>query len=318
MRRYVLSFIGTMLLAGVIAGPMVHSSASPTGGTLQSSHPSGASGSSAVATPVKTPSTSARSIRAPNQIGNGAVYVAMGDSVAAGAGLPALADATTQDEICDRSSQAYPYRIAERLQTTVVHLACSGAKVDEGIYGLQVRAGVQIVAQLPVAFANGTPDIITATVGANDIRWTQFIRQCYVTRCGFAVDSARAKLYRADVRIELTRMLNQINTRSTGNPPRVLLSGYYSPIDSTECLASNRITAAEVAWLNDQTVRMNQAIRSVVPLFSFAEFVPIDFSGHELCSADPWVQGLEADAPIHPTAAGQTAIAESFLGALGR
>jgi lysophospholipase L1-like esterase len=170
---------------------------------------------------------------------------------------------------------------------------------------------------MTVAFANGTPEVITATIGANDIRWTQFIRQCYVTRCGFAVDNARTKIYRADLRIELVRMLNQIHTNSAGNPPRVLLSGYYSPIASTECLAANRITAAEASWLNDQTARMNQAIRSVIPLFSFAEFVPLDFRGHELCSSDPWVQGLEAAAPIHPTSAGQAAIAESFLGALG-
>jgi lysophospholipase L1-like esterase len=312
MRRYILSFLGIMMFTGVMATPMAHGSASIAGGTLESGT------GSATATSVRAQPTPTRNAQTPNQIQNGAVYVAMGDSVAAGAGLPALSGATAQDETCDRSSQAYPYQIAERLQTTVVHLACNGAKVDEGIYGTQVRAGVRIPAQLPIAFTNGTPDIITATIGANDIRWTQFIRQCYITRCGFAVDSARAKVYRADVRIELTRMLNQINTRSAGNPPRVLLSGYYSPIDSTECLANNRITVAEVAWLNDQTVRMNQAIRSVVPLFNFAEFVPIDFTGHEVCSADPWVQGLEADAPIHPTAAGQTAIAESFLGALGR
>jgi lysophospholipase L1-like esterase len=246
------------------------------------------------------------------------MYVAMGDSVAAGAGLPPLAGATSQDELCDRSSEAYPYLIADSLQTTVVQLSCSGAKVDEGIYGTQVRSGVRVPAQLPIAFSNGTPDLMTFTIGANDIRWTQFIRQCYITRCGFAVDSARTKIYRADLRIELTRMLNQINSRSAGNPPRVLISGYYSPIASTECLPSNRITTAESAWLSDQTVRMNQAINSVIPLFSFAEFVPLDFTGHELCSADPWVQGLEAAAPIHPTADGQAAIAQSFLGALGR
>lgn len=310
MRRYILSFIGVILFAGAIAGPMVHASASVTGGTLESTS------RGAVATPIKTqPQPPAR---IPQPVQSGAMYVAMGDSVAAGAGLPALAGATSQDELCDRSSAAYPYLIAERLQTTVVQLSCSGAKVDEGIYGTQVRSGVRIPAQLPIALSNGTPDLMTFTIGANDIRWTQFIRQCYVTRCGFAIDSARTKIYRADLRIELTRMLNQIDTRSAGNPPRVLISGYYSPIASTECLPANRITAAEAAWLSDQTVRMNQAIRSVVPLFSFAEFVPIDFTGHEICSADPWVQGLEAAAPIHPTADGQAAIAESFLGAIGR
>lgn len=315
MRRYILSFIAIIMFAGVTVAPMAYGSASVPRDAVVS-EPRAETGSG-VATPARA-QPARPTTRTPQLVQSGAMYVAMGDSVAAGAGLPPIAGAASNDEVCDRSSAAYPYLIAESLQTTVVHLACSGAKVDEGIYGTQVRTGVRIPAQLPVAFANGTPDLMTFTIGANDIRWTQFIRQCYVTRCGFAVDSARAQVYRADLRIELTRMLNQINTRSAGNPPQVLISGYYSPIASTECLASNRIAEAEVAWLDDQTVRMNQAIRSVVPLFSFAEFVPIDFTGHEVCSADPWVQGLEAAAPIHPTAEGQSVIAESFLGAIGR
>lgn len=243
------------------------------------------------------------------------VYIALGDSVAAGAGLPALPNATAGDETCDRSAEAYPYLIAAALQTSVTHLACSGAKVDEGIYGAQTRAGQRIPAQLPAAFSNGTPDLITATIGANDVRWNQFIRQCYTVRCGLRVDDVRMKLYRADLRIELTRMLYQINVRSAGDPPRVLLSGYYSPLASTDCLSS-RITAEEVNWLNTQTANLNQAILSVTPLFNFVEYVPISFTGHELCSADPWVQGIEAAAPVHPNVAGQAAIAQSFINAL--
>lgn len=311
MRRYILSFIGIVMLAGVLTAPMVHSSASVTGGTLEPGT------GSAAATSGRTQPTRPTT-RTPQPIQSGAMYVAMGDSVAAGAGLSPLAGATPEDETCDRSSEAYPYLVAERLQTSVVHLACSGAKVDEGIYGTQARGGIRLPAQLPNAFTNGKPELMTITIGANDIRWNQFIRQCYVTRCGFAVDSARTKIYRADLRIELTQMLNQINTRSSGDPPRVLISGYYSPIASTECLAANRFTTAEVTWLNDQTARMNQAITSVIPLFSFAEFVPIDFTGHEVCSADPWVQGLEEAVPIHPTADGQAVIAESFLGVIDR
>jgi hypothetical protein len=34
-----------------------------------------------------------------------------------------------------------------------------------------------------------------------------------------------------------------------------------------------------------------------------------DFTGHGLCSSDPWVQGIASDAPFHPTAAGELAIA---------
>jgi lysophospholipase L1-like esterase len=242
----------------------------------------------------------------------------MGDSVAAGAGLSPLTGATTTDELCDRSSQAYPYIIAERLQSSVIHTACTGAKTDEGIYGDQVRSGTRIPAQMNAAFAEGTPEIITVTIGANDVRWTQFIRQCYVTRCGLAVDNARMKLYRTDLRLELTRMLTQMRIDSQGTPPRVYIGGYYSPLASTDCISGDRITTVEAEWMNLQTENLNQAIRSVIPLFDFAEFVPVDFNGHELCASEPWVQSLDAEAPIHPTAAGQAAIAESFLAVMER
>lgn len=323
MRRHILSFIGVVLLAGAIIGPLVHASATADG-TLGQPSSGAAAGAMATqtttapprqTTPVVPVTGNTPTSTAPQA---GYSYVAMGDSVAAGAGLPALANATTRDELCDRSSQAYPYIIAERLQTTVVHTACSGAKTDEGIYGDQIRNGTRVPAQMTAAFAEGTPEIMTVTIGANDVRWTQFVRQCYVTRCGLAVDNARMKVYRADLRIELTRMLTQINTDSQGNPPQVYISGYYSPLANTECIAENRITAPEAEWMDLQTANLNQAIRSVVPLFDFAQYVPVDFSGHEVCSAEPYVQGLEAEAPIHPTAAGQAAIAESFLSAMGR
>ena len=42
--------------------------------------------------------------------------------------------------------------------------------------------------------------------------------------------------------------------------------------------------------------------------FGFASPQP-DFTGHELCSQQPYVQGLGAAAPFHPTALGELAIA---------
>jgi hypothetical protein len=41
---------------------------------------------------------------------------------------------------------------------------------------------------------------------------------------------------------------------------------------------------------------------------SYAEDLA-DFAGHQLCTPQPYVQGLGDAAPFHPTAAGQLAIA---------
>ena len=42
--------------------------------------------------------------------------------------------------------------------------------------------------------------------------------------------------------------------------------------------------------------------------FGFTAVHP-SFEGHELCSSQPYVQGLHDAAPLHPTAAGELAIA---------
>jgi lysophospholipase L1-like esterase len=244
-------------------------------------------------------------------------YTSMGDSVAAGAGLNSSPTGSSEDITCDRSSQAYPHLIAAGLGTSVQQLACSGAKVDEGIYDEQERDGTEITPQLDQAFLNGTPDIITMTIGANDARWVQFLRQCRITICGTSFDNARAKVYRADLRIELYWTLYKIEHMSAGDPPTVLLNGYYAPFNDIICEGTERITAAERAWINARTADLNQAIYSVTQWFSNSQFVPIDFTGHELCSDSPWVQGLSDTAPFHPNTSGQSAIAEANLRALG-
>ena len=51
--------------------------------------------------------------------------------------------------------------------------------------------------------------------------------------------------------------------------------------------------------------------------FQFSAPQP-DFAGHQLCTAQPYVQGLSSPAPFHPTAAGQLAIALADQAALGQ
>jgi len=235
-------------------------------------------------------------------------YVALGDSVAAGAGLP------TTDAICARSLQAYPNYVATNLGTSVTSLACSGAKIDEGLYGSQVRGGSTLAPQIDQALSAGTPDLMTITIGANDARWIEFMTKCYISTCGSKFDSAAAKLLRVDLRGELSAALYRIKNLSNGaTPPKVLISGYYNPLATAQCLGEGRITAKELSWIKTQTNSLNQAIRSVTPYFKNVTYVPLSITGHELCSKDPWVQGITATAPLHPTATGQAAIAQSFL-----
>lgn len=236
-------------------------------------------------------------------------YVAMGDSIAAGSGLPG------GNEECDLSPFAYSYAVGASLDMEVTNLACSGAKADEGIYGEQTRRGRAIPEQLPRAFEGGAPQLITMSIGANDMRWVQFTKQCYVIRCGFAVDTARVAAYLADYKVELNWILAQIYRKSEGNPPLVLLNGYYDPLTDSACVGDGRVTDEERAWLDEQTAKLNTVIRETAARYSFARYVPVDFTGHGICSSEPWVQGTEGRGPFHPTEAGQQALAQANIAA---
>jgi lysophospholipase L1-like esterase len=243
-------------------------------------------------------------------------YVALGDSVAAGAGLPLASNADAEAQLCARSPQGYPNMVAQRSGLLLQNLTCSGAKVDEGIYGSQRVADSTIPAQLDRAFAHGTPDVLTITIGANDARWSQFVGQCVRMHCGSFVDDARVTAYLLDLRLELYMTLYKIWQHSNGHPPQVLFTGYYDPLNGNTCAAAPGVTAAESAWLSNKAASLNSAIRTTVLSSGLADFVAIDFSGHDLCSEDSWIQGLNDPAPSHPNAAGQEAIAAAVANAI--
>lgn len=239
------------------------------------------------------------------------VYAALGDSVAAGLGLKKASGSTSRDVQCGRSPQAYTTTIARAANLPIINAACSGATAGD-IFTEQGVSGPNIPPQLDAAFAKGTPALMTITAGANDAHWRGFLRTCYATNCATGASTTAANAYLVSLQLKLYYMFYAIQSRSSGTPPRVYVTGYYNPL-SNNCLSS-RITSAEIAWLNAEATALNQTIQNVTNAFSsFATFVPVSFAGHDICASTPWVQGLAGKAPFHPTAAGQQAIAKAIL-----
>lgn len=83
-------------------------------------------------------------------------YAALGDSIAAGAGLAP----SEADDQCQRSTQAYGYLVAQQRNLTLLHVACGGATAGD-LFTMQRVSGPNIVPQLDTAFASGTPALIT-------------------------------------------------------------------------------------------------------------------------------------------------------------
>jgi hypothetical protein len=89
----------------------------------------------------------------------------------------------------------------------------------------------------------------------------------------------------------------------------VLVNEYYSPFGpDIGCLASYGLTAAKEQVLLGMLGQLNTVLAQGAQTFGFGVADP-RFTGHELCSDDPYVQGPGDPAPLHPTAAGELAIA---------
>lgn len=241
-----------------------------------------------------------------------ASYVALGDSVAAGLGLPMSLNASAQDTQCGRSPEAYPNIVASRLNLNLTNVACSGATAGD-LFTQQRISGPNPPAQLSQAFAGGTPQLMTITTGANDAHWAALIRACYATDCTGSVYATLARAYLLSMQTKLSIGLSSLQARSKGSPPEVLITGYYDPLSANCSNQVPRVTPAEITWLRNETTNLNQTIQNVASQFSFAKFVPISFDGHDICSSSPWVQDINASAPFHPTDRGQQAIADAVV-----
>lgn len=254
------------------------------------------------------------SFAAPSSAGR---YVALGDSVAAGAGLP-LQDDSPQSRACGRSAQAYPSAVASGLGLTHELVACGGASVPVGITGPQIAGGLTFATQIEQAYQGAQPPThLTLTVGTNDIHWSDFIRKCYAATCGTWQDTLTVVQLQYALFGNLREALREIRQRTPVGQalPEVVVTGYFQPLSLGQpaCADTRGLTTSEISWALGQEQLLNNFIRTATTLSGFAQYAPVDFTGHELCSADPWVQGLRDPAPYHPTAAGQAAIANTVL-----
>lgn len=239
------------------------------------------------------------------------LYVSLGDSVASGLGLATPADTSG----CGRTREAYPYILAAKEELQLVHLACTGATLEAGINNPQMAAAEQ--ASQREALFEREPGLITLGIGANDVIWLSLLAQCFELSCGSSEDRARYEQLLKAFRDQLRTTLVAIDERYNGGT-RLLVIGYYQvfPPASMDCQDTARLNGEELNWGRELRSQLNEAVSDVVKETGVGTYVEIDFSGHELCTGTPWVQGVTDPAPYHANAAGQMAIAEQIEKAL--
>ena len=211
-------------------------------------------------------------------------YVALGDSFAAGQGA-----APYTDPACFVSRKGYPV-IADNLRNVqlTTNAGCSG----------QVAADV--AADALAAVDSGT-EIVTVTVGGNDLGTTNVILACLpapTPECGGALATVQTKLTDGSLAASLAGVVAAIRTKSL--TAKIVFTGY------PRLFAPDHPFAAVANPLADA---LNGVIAGVAS-GTGSQFVDVSgaFAAHGIGSAEPWINfsaaGVQDPANFHPNSQG--------------
>lgn len=273
----------------------------------------------------------ARVVRAPG------VYVALGDSYSAGAGVtPGLAAA---DQSCARSQRGFPMLLPGHVVADRAVVACAGATIAD-VLGPDATSSTPTHAgaapQLDALDTN--VDLVTLTVGGNDLDFAPALRFC-VTHLECARDpyggapsldawvTQTLPAIRADLAVLYARL------RDAAPLARIVVLGYPALFAQGELASDRTLSCDLVALAFDASEReairawgaaLNATIRSEAEAAGLT-FLPLDevFRGHEACAGpDAWIEPVVFDPDLasgsfHPNAEGHAAIAATIQAAYG-
>lgn len=243
--------------------------------------------------------------------------IVMGDSTAAGLGNPGLPHPTRADRACGRSRDSYARDIASVNGWNVLNIACSGATIKAGLLGPQHAGKMRLQPQYAVVKKaidteakkkNASLPVVIISVGANDVGWSTMLRACAIQKtCDNSAFTAYFQQRLAGFSADYLQLLQRLSTMR--GHPLVVVNLYYNPFNpSKRCLEGIGLTRPKIKNLVSFLGALNGLLAKGADAASFVAVKP-SFSGHALCDSDPYVQGLDAAAPFHPTAAGELAIA---------
>jgi lysophospholipase L1-like esterase len=202
--------------------------------------------------------------------------------------------------------------------------ACAGARTE---HFFKSKAG-----EPPqVEHADAGTSLITLSVGGNDLGFTRVLAGCILSlpwSGGCQEQDAALESREPALRQALTTIVQRLQERSPR--ARIILLGYPRLFGEVEGEALDNLGVADQRWLNAQGAELNDLIREVAAAADqelagrgapgSVEFIDVysAFTGHEVGTGAPYVNGLDVDLSAfevefhsyHPNAAGYTALAE--------
>jgi lysophospholipase L1-like esterase len=216
-------------------------------------------------------------------------YVALGDSYSSGTGAGEYFD-----QECLRSNLAYPSLLAAGLGADLAFAACSGATTAD------------LLAE-QLASLDAETDLVTVTIGGNDIGWVEAVKAC-ITPLAECLDDIEAS--EARVRAELPGLLSTAYAAIAERAPaaEVYVLGYprlFNGVD--ECDAFGQTTVGEQQRMNQAADVLAETVATAAAAHGFT-FVDVReaFTGHAVCDDVPYLHGLRHPVAesYHPNALG--------------
>ena len=230
------------------------------------------------------------------------VYDALGDSYAVGAGvLPA--------DTCGRSASAPAVLVDGRMRIALDDLAACGGATTADTYA-------QVAAAL-----DADTDLVTISMGGNDVAWTQAVGACVFGSGQQCVDAVAWTGYLSTRALPPQLDAAYAAIRQAAPDAHVVVTGYprfFSAGYGDWTVAPGyAVTTGEQALMNAGADTLNAAIAQVAARHGF-QFVDVTkrFADHGVNAADPWISDLSGVAPFHPTARGYEAYAAAITSAL--
>lgn len=233
-------------------------------------------------------------------------YVALGDSYAAMGSRAA----TDPGDACAVAADSYPVLLADALGVEdFVNASCQGAVTAD--VGEKTALGTAASEGSPQVAALGEEtDLVTLSIGGNDVSFIDMTR-CFESACPAGL---REKV--AGELEELPARLDDVYVAIEQQAPdaQVFATGYL-PLLKEGCT-----NVPDAAWLAEQITRINGEVSAAAERHGATYVMPAGAGEHTGCSAEPWVDftgEATGSYPMHPTAAGQQAMAEAIAAAVG-
>jgi len=253
----------------------------------------------------------------------GATYVAMGSSYAAGPGITTAAPDSPGR--CGQSTDNYPRQLARRLKLKLIDRSCGGATTADVLKTGPLGLPPQVDGLTPGA------RLVTVTIGGNDVRYMAGFSAAVCRQkpdsvpeavrartCAAPADFSLDAAFR-DADAGLRAIVAEVRKRSP--QARLVFVDYVTVLPPRGVCAAMPISSADADELRARAERLARLTEKVARETGADLIKASDLTrGHDACAADPWTEGLapphdaavRGPASFHPLLPAMTAIARAL------